>query len=255
MIQLFDVLAHLNDRRIMISLPLVLARAAQAGISDILSAGVDPSTDLALPTSSFPRVHRAYGIHPSASHTGDFAALDQRLDEPGVVCMGEIGLDARENMPPLDVQIAVLETQLRIAKARDLPIIFHCVRAHGLLLESIRRAKIDVPCAVHGFSGSPEQAKLWMDVGCYLSFGGLVTRPAAIRCRRSAAYVPLAHMLLESDAPDHSPSGVGSSEPADILSIAHGVSELKNCPWSDVAEITHRNACTFLRLAECPFPS
>src|SRR5689334_14991937 len=99
-LDLVDAMAHLEDERIA-HVPAVLQRAAQAGVRDVVSAGVDPLRDgtawwdVATPV----RLWRAVGVHPqavTAARLGaQLAAVEARAAEPRVVALGEVGLDGR----------------------------------------------------------------------------------------------------------------------------------------------------------------
>ena len=103
------------------------------------------------------------------------------------VAIGEIGLDGREGFPPLELQQRLFEAQLEVARSYDLPVILHCVQATGLVLALL--ARCGLPAAggmVHGFTGSLESAEEFLRLGLHISFGGMVPRSGAKRCRGAA---------------------------------------------------------------------
>src|SRR5690606_36148817 len=119
----------------------VLERAAAADVRTVIHGGIDPRTPSRVRSGhASVRVWRAYGIHPRVVASGEperreqLRALTQRLDEDDVVALGEIGLDARPEMPPIERQETLLRAQLRLADARGLPVIVHCVHAIGRLV-------------------------------------------------------------------------------------------------------------------------
>lgn len=186
----------------------VALQAARVGVSAMLCAGVDPTSDRALPAIAEPEVLRAFGIHPQAVRGEQLdvqlAALEKRLDEPGVVALGECGLDTRPAMPPLETQEEALRAQLVIAARRSLPVLLHIVhawpRAIALLEES------DVRQGVwHGFTGPKEAIEPALRLGLYLSVGGALLRTNARRPREAARHIPAERLLVETDAPDLPP--------------------------------------------------
>lgn len=62
----------------------------------------------------------------------------------------------------------------------------------------------DLPCTgvVHGFSGSLQQAERFVQLGYKIGVGGTITYPRASKTRDVIAKLPLASLLLETDAPD-----------------------------------------------------
>src|SRR6185437_13189207 len=68
------------------------------------------------------------GIHPHeakdapANIPAAFAAL---IEDAPVVAIGETGLDYYYDHSPRDQQVAVLRAQIRFARERQLPVIFH----------------------------------------------------------------------------------------------------------------------------------
>ncbi len=123
------------------------------------------------------------------------------LDRDKVVAMGEIGLDYKIPRYDRHRQMEVLRTQLDVAVERGLPVILHCRGAFDDLLDVLASYNGDVKGILHAFSRGPQLAQRFIDQGLSLGFGGAITRPGAIRCQKSAEVVPLAHIVLETDAP------------------------------------------------------
>lgn len=248
---LVDAQAHLDDRRIGDPQRLI-ERAAAAGIRDIVSSGVDPRAQSPLPDRAGEpscRVWRAYGIHPQAVDPArldeQLRALNDRLDEAKVVALGEIGLDARPHCPEAAVQEQAFMVQLEIAATRALPVILHCVRRMGRLLELLRN--IGPLCGggvLHGFGGPKEVIMPLSEQGLYISVGGLLTRPLAKRCREAAPHIPDDRLLVESDCPDHPPWGEGTahSEPRHLLNTVTDLAALRGDSPSAIARLTATNA-------------
>ncbi|MED5465245.1 MAG: TatD family hydrolase [Myxococcota bacterium] len=233
---LLDSLAHLDDPRIT-NADALLKRAAAAGVVGVINGGVDPfeeSLEWTPPPGGGVQVWRAFGIHPLAvgRHTlaRHLEELTRFLDEGQAVALGEIGLDARDGFAAMELQESFLEAQLEVAAKRRLPVILHCVQATERLLGILRRWGIPpAGGVVHGFSGSPETARAFCSMGYHLSFGGLVTRSNARRCRAAAAALPLNRLLIESDCPDHPPVNAphSYSEPASILLTAQELASIR----------------------------
>lgn len=213
------------------------AQAARVGVSALVSAGVDPRSDRPLPPMPAPELWRAFGIHPQACRADalaeQLAALERRLDEPGVVALGECGLDARAAMPPLPEQERALRAQLELAARRALPVILHMVhawpRALALLEESQVRHGV-----WHAFAGPKEAIEPALRLGLYLSVGGAILRTNARRPREAARHIPDERLLVETDAPELPPERL--VDVLDELALLRGRSP------AELAEQTANNA-------------
>lgn len=140
------------------------------------------------------------GIHPwyidVEKLDENLAIIEQRLQLPECLALGECGLDKRIEIP-LDVQITVFEKQLLLAKKYQKPVILHLVAAFQELIEIKKRLKVDVPMVVHGFSKNEQVAKQLLDNGFYLSFGKYLLHNPELS--EVFAGVPEDRFLLETD--------------------------------------------------------
>jgi len=210
----------------------------------------------------------ALGIHPlfvDRADDGDLAVLADHLarhrDDPRLVAVGEIGLD--HFVPGLDQARAerFFAAQLALAKAAGLPVIVHVRRSADSLLKHLRKA--GVAGIAHAFNGSDQQAKVFIDLGFRLGFGGAMTFDRAHQIRHLAATVPETALVLETDAPDIPPHWLyrtaaqraegdttGRNEPAELPRIAATLAELRGWTLEHTAAVCHANALAALpRLA------
>lgn len=218
----------------------VLARAHQAGVARVVVPGTSPRTwDR---TRAVCERHGmcalALGLHPwflgELSEEEEDAAL-RALPEvlAGAVALGECGLDgavARRGGASMERQERTLRAQLRIARDLELPVLLHCVKAHGRLLALLQETP--VRGLLHGYSGSAEMVPRYLDLGLDFAFGGPITWPEAKRPVAALLAVPLERLHLESDGPDQAPAPFRGqrSEPAHLKHIAARVRELKGGP-------------------------
>nr|WP_233148841.1 TatD family hydrolase [Shimwellia pseudoproteus] len=186
-----------------------LALAAAAGVRHIIvpaiSAARFPAVlDLA---HRFNGLYGALGLHPLwvAEHRDEhLTQLEQQLArrDPAIVAIGEIGLDLYMDTPQFTRQEALLDSQLQLAKHYDLPVILHSRRTHDKLAMHLRRHHLARTGVVHGFAGSYQQAKQFVDLGYKIGVGGTITYPRATKSRDVIARLPVDALLLETDAPD-----------------------------------------------------
>lgn len=210
MIRLYDSHAHLADPRLRPRLPVLAAECRAHGLAGVLAAAARHGewAEITRLAAAGPPVYGALGIHPffvaewEAALVAEARGLLQSC--PGLVAVGEIGLDLYDGRSGLGRQLAAFEAQLQLALELDRAVVLHNRRSWPEFLGSWRR----LGCAgrlrgfCHHFSGSRELARDLLDAGLYLSFCGPLTYPQSRRLREVAAYAPLDRLLVETDAPD-----------------------------------------------------
>ncbi len=249
--ELVDTHCHLTFPPLADDLGGVLGRAREKGVTKIIVPAYDLSSwdaveQLADHVSIFP----ALGLHPwMAEEQIDYDVLERRLHASGAVAVGEIGLDFELDAVNRDRQLRVLEQQLQIAAALNLPVLLHCRGAFEELLQVLDRFSPPLRGVLHAFSRGTELAARFIDAGLHLAFGGAVTRPRALRARRSAARVPIDRFLLETDAPSIGLDGMPPQEvePRHVADIAAALAEIRDVPEKEIARSTTANAKELFR--------
>ena len=214
---------------------------------------------LALASHHFqPQCHIALGLHPYfiANHQhSHLEALDQQLSKKkqGLIAVGEIGLDFSSPFlsEQKSEQALLFDEQLRIAAHHNLPVIIHARKSHDVILKKLRALKLNRGGIVHAYSGSEQQARQYIDLGFKLGFGGGVTYERAKKTRQLAANLPLASMVLETDAPDMPLSGFQGqrNSPCQLTLVLKVITELRQESICDIAIQTTRNAKTIFGIA------
>lgn len=140
------------------------------------------------------------GIHPWHINVDKvnehLTVIEQRLQLPDCIALGECGLDKRIEIP-LNIQGQVFEKQLLLAKKYQKPVILHLVAAFQELIEIKNRLQPGVPMIIHGFSKNAQVAKQLLDNGFYLSFGKYLFRNPELL--EVFATVPANRFFLETD--------------------------------------------------------
>ena len=251
---LIDTHCHLDLKPLVEHLPQVLANARQAGVSRFVVPGVHPGGWKRIMTlaAAHHEILAAVGIHPMHAALADDDALS---DLAGLaadsVSVGEIGLDPTYSVP-LKTQEAAFREQLRLAVSHGLPVLVHCRRAFQLTLQLLREEKAcHVGGIMHAFSGSPEMAREFIRLGFAISLSGTLTWLGAVRPLRLAREIPLAHLVLETDAPDMPPQSHRgqANQPAWLAEVLLALAAAKNVTPKAVAAATHENTVRVLGLA------
>ena len=175
----------------------VVAAAAEAGVSRILTIGRDQAVALA---GGFPGVWAVVGVHPhEAGDVADAAAVVRDLvGRPRVVAVGECGLDFYRDYAPRDAQRRAFAAQIEVANEAGLPLVIHTRAADDETFAMLEAA--EVPVVLHCF-GSVERLDDAIERGYLVSFAGNVAYPKAEDLREAARRVPDDRILAETDAP------------------------------------------------------
>lgn len=227
----------------------VWARAAASGVERLVIPGVRQADwgRVIRVASGCSQWWYCLGIHPWYVDEHDDASLEEleRLSgqaEGRLAGLGECGLDRLHG--DLRRQMPWFEAQVDMAVRLELPLIIHSVRTHDEVAAVLRRKQPGIPVLIHGFSGSYEQGRALVDLGCFLGIGGVVTHDRARKTRSAVSRLPVEQMVLETDAPDMSPSGVarGENEPANLRQILTALADLLAVDEEALAEVLGRNA-------------
>lgn len=272
---LIDSHAHLNFRAFEKDLREVISRSLKEEIWIINVGSRYQSSQRAVEiTSKFKQgIYAAVGLHPIHLKTDllkikidekeggdekgeefDYQKYRRLARSPKVVAIGEIGLDyywqpktkIKEKLFK-EKQKTLLKKQITLAQELDLPIIFHCRRAHSDLIKILQTSKKYTPVekllkgVVHCFTGNWNEAQAYLEMGFYLGFNGLIFKKnfEEIIIKK----VPLERILLETDCPYLTPpQKEGRNEPLYLRYIAEKIAEIKNIDYKKVAKITSENA-------------
>jgi len=202
-----DSHCHLDDPRFTPQLDLVLDNAFQVGVREILVPAVGLwNWDKILQLSEEHRlIYPALGLHPlyiDKHLSSDLLKLESYLSHHKCAAVGEIGLDFSLNETTFANQEHFLIEQLNIAQQYHLPVTLHSRKSHDILSKILKSHIPDAGGVVHGFTGSYEQAKKFVDLGLHIGVGGSITYPRAKKTRAAIARLPLDVLVLETDAPD-----------------------------------------------------
>lgn len=259
---MIDTHTHLQFPELLPDMTGILERARAAGVTKF----VVPSTNLETATSSVnlaiktPGIFPAVGMHPTDVmnyHEDTLSRLADLLEGVnGVVSIGEVGLDYY-HFEDLKTEEEILKRKLQqqtmfidmIVLATDfhLPLIIHSRDAFEDTLQIWEEQASALPTVLHCFSGTLEQAKTWLEVGCLLSFTGMITYKKNQELRDIIKQVPLEQIMLETDSPFLAPEGFRGKvcEPMYVREVAKCVAEIKGISLEEVDEVTTENAESF----------
>ncbi len=232
--------------------------AIDAGIHGFVVPGIAPADWPALMdiVSRVPGALAAPGVHPLAADAwcGSVSRHLEALLETAVA-VGEIGLDGALSSPLQPVQEQAFREQLQLAIAMRRPVLIHCRRAIGRVLEILRvEGAQRVGGVFHAFSGSAESAREAVRLNFAIGIGGPITYPNARRGLDVLRGIPGEWLVLETDAPDLAPVPHRGevNHPAYLPLIAARVAAIRGWPIEETARVTTANALRVLGLQATP---
>jgi TatD DNase family protein len=259
---MIDSHCHLAGDEFEADLPDVVSRAKAAGVTSaivILAAQDEPELKRwERVRQLWPEARAAVGVHPHQA--GQFAAdpeaaarlLEARLDSvPDVSAVGEIGLDYHYDFAPRHVQQAVFRAQLKVARARQQPVVIHTREAEADTLTILAEDDGAHTTGVfHCFSGDAAAAARAMPTGYYLSIPGIVSFPKAEALREAVRTIPLDRLLIETDSPYLAPAPFRGkrNEPAFVARVAEVVADARGMTAGDLAAIVTTNTMRLFSL-------
>ncbi|MET0728134.1 MAG: TatD family hydrolase [Acidimicrobiales bacterium] len=231
-----------------------VAAALEVGVSRLISVGcdVDQSRDYIAAARRHPGVVWATaGIHPHDAKDGT-DGLEELLDQPEVVAVGECGFDLHYEHSPRDVQAEVFAAQIAMAHRHDLALVIHTRDAWAETFAMLEAEGTPERTIFHCFSGGPVEARRCLDLGAMLSFSGIVTFPSATDLKAAAAMCPLDRLLVETDSPYLTPVPHRGkvNQPAWVSLVGEHIADLRGIAAGEVAEATWSTAERAYRLVD-----
>lgn len=230
----------------------VIERARAAGVKKMINVAcdldqVDPHTSLA---NKHDDIWSSAGIHPTSLNDDLEGSMKQIREsaekEPKIIAIGEIGLDYYHDKHPHDMQDKWFTAQLDIARDLGLPAIIHCrggknpgenAKAFKDLGDILEREKFS-DAVIHCFSGDEAEAQRMLDMGCNISFTGIITYKSNHKLRDVVKMVPLDRIILETDCPYLTIEGKRGQpgEPAFMTEIIKTVADVKDITVEEAME-------------------
>jgi TatD DNase family protein len=283
---LIDTHAHLDYPDFAADFEDVLARAAKAGVTRILTIGTSLASsrraiELAEKHSN---VFAVVGVHPTnAEEAPDdvIAPLRELAKSPRVAAIGETGLDYH-NLPSVRVarerktqvidalqadtddeieggirdgalkskQASLFQQQLELAVELRLNVVIHQRDAWDATLAVMREYGRQVSGVFHCFGGTKEQAEEVIALGHLVSFTGIVTFKNGAAVREVAAALSLGEFMVETDCPYLAPAPFRGKrcEPAHTRLVAESIAAARGVSLEDIARVTTETAEEFFRL-------
>lgn len=247
---LIDSHCHLDFEALSTDLDGVLARAAAAGVTGMvtISTWVDRFDAIKAIAEAHANVWCSVGTHPHNADKELHVSTDDlvRLSAyEKCVAIGEAGLDYFYDNAPREAQAIGLRRHIAAARITGLPLIIHSRSADddmaAILEEEAGQGAF--PFLLHCFTGGMDLARRALALGGYISFSGIITFKNAEEIREVARMVPADRYLVETDAPYLAPipHRGESNEPAYVRHTAEKLAEVRGTTLAAVGAETTAN--------------
>ena len=238
--------SHTHLLRLDVEPEEAVRQAAEAGVGAVVNAGTDveDSQRGAELAAVLPNVYSTAGIHPYNAGTytaADLEALAELSETPGVVALGEVGLDYFRGYASGEAQQALFEDVISLANDTRLPLVVHSREAFADTMALLGSAR--VPVVLHCFEGGDREIRAASERGYYVSLAGNVTYKNS-ETARVLHLINEERLLVETDAPYLSPRPVHSktNAPKNVVHTARFVAERLGAGGEELATLTTRNA-------------
>ncbi len=277
---LIDTHAHLDYPDFSEDFSDVLARAAEHGVSRIITigTGLESSERAVALAEAYAEVYAVVGVHPTNvdSEIADFIPkLKALAAHPKVVAIGETGLDYHRlpgsEEPPSpaiaalgagsaesthsdlvngaykSAQADAFRMQLDLAAELGLNVVIHQRDAWTDTLDILEPYTGKLRGVFHCFGGTPEMAQDVLSMGHLVSFTGIITFKNAGTVRETAASLATGTFMVETDCPYLAPAPHRGKrcEPWHTALVAEKLAEVRNQDLNSLIAETTATAKSF----------
>jgi TatD DNase family protein len=233
----------------------LVSAARAAGVRRILTVGLGEDSNPAAveAAGSNEVVFASVGRHPNSAAGFDdeaAAAIEELCGRPGVVAVGETGLDFYRDRSNPEDQRRAFSAQIEIARRTGKALVVHLRDPEGSdqavseAFTTLEQQAEGVEVILHCFSAGPAWAERAAERGYYCSFAGNLTYPKADAIREAAALVPEDRLLVETDSPFLAPQPVRGkpNQPANVVATAERLAEVRGVAYGELERTVEANA-------------
>ena len=249
---LIDTHTHIYDHQFSLDRAETVRRALDSGVGMMLLPNVDASTIAPMLQlhEQYPNCTRVMmGLQPEEVKEDYKQMLDlmeKELERGIYIGVGEVGLDFYWDTTFEKQQLDAFETQLDWAKQFHLPLSIHCRNAFDKMVKILERKQDGgLRGIMHCFTGTEEEAKVYLELGFHLGLGGVTTYKNC-GVKEYLPKLPLDRIALETDAPYLAPVPCRGkrNEPAFLVHTAQKIAEILQISVDELAAVTTANAQT-----------
>ncbi|MBB4807936.1 TatD DNase family protein [Chryseobacterium defluvii] len=256
-----DIGINLTNKQFINEHDEIINRALDHGVEHMILTGtsVRGSKESSEIAEDYPEILLSTaGIHPHDAKSYNDQSINELrklLKLSHVVSVGECGLDFDRDFSPRPAQEKCYHAQLQLAIEVNKPLFLHERAAFKRFNEITDEYLAQLPEAVvHCFTGTLEEAKIYLDQGFYLGFTGSISDEKRFKhLEEVIQYTPLDRMMIETDAPFMLPKNMPRqqnrrNEPSFLPYVAQTIARIKKISISEVADETTETTRNFFRL-------
>jgi len=240
-----DTHCHLYNEYYEEGIDSIYEKMEQSKINRVINNGCDAKSNKEVTEllGKYSWMYGAIGIHPESADTyteEDLKYVEEHINDPKVVAIGEIGLDYYWTKENKDKQKELFEYQLALAERVNKPVIIHSRDATQDTIDILKKYK--VTGVIHSFSGSYETACIYIKMGYLLGINGVVTFKNC-NLKDVVEKLDLGNIVLETDSPYLTPVPYRGkrNDPSHVWEIAEFIANIKGTSVEEVAKETNGN--------------
>lgn len=256
---MIDIGANLSNEQFKNDIESILLSAKNSDLSGIVLTSTDlksfnKNIDIINKYQHIIPIYNTLGLHPHyADNYLNFFAQFENLMNDKIVSIGEFGLDYFRMLSTRENQIQCMSLFLEKEKNYNLPLFMHERNAQDDFISILNNQKAKNKKVVHCFTGNTQALKKYLELDCFIGITGWFTDiKRGIDLKNAIEYIPLEKLLIETDCPYLAPKNkkpyIHRNEPAFLIYIAKGISEIKKIPLEQILEVTKKNSIDFFSL-------
>ena len=249
---LIDSHCHLTYEPMVSDIPKVLDLCNQNQISKILTIGtnLETSKKSIQIAEAYKNIFCTIGLHPNETEREAInftEIINLARSSKKIIGIGETGLDFFYNKEKEKsaIQIDMFEKHIELAQKTHKPVIVHTRSADKETLEVIKNIKNsrEIDFVIHCFTGNSNFCHKLLDLGCYISFSGIITFNKVEEICKAVEIVPLDKLLVETDSPYLSPVPFRGKKnsPSNVKFVAEKIAQIKKVSFEEIALCTSQN--------------
>lgn len=278
---MFDTHAHVNFNAFKNDSEEILKEAEKNNLGMILVGSQFSTSERAIEMAErFQNVYAATGLHPihledmevkeegatfkSKKEDFDFENYKKLGKNKKVVAVGETGLDyfhlnqeINSIAEKKEKQKQVFIEHIRLANELKLPMILHCrgtkeniEDAYADILAILGKNMLEKKGVMHCYVGPLETVKIFLDLGFYFGFNGIITFDKTGKLEKIIREIPENRILAETDCPYLAPVPYRGkrNEPKYVEYVVKKIAEIKGWTAEKAEKITDQNAAILFNL-------
>lgn len=252
--RLIDSHCHLTDEAFDDDRLFILNDLSNFGIRGIINPATNlTDSKMAIELAEkYDNFYAMTGIHPEEVDDitdKDLEELAKLAQNEKVIAIGEIGLDYYWTDDNKDRQKEIFIHQLELARKLEKPAVIHVRDSKDDVIEILKDYQ-DLKIQIHCFSDDLETLEKYMQMGFYISIGGVVTFNNGTNEQNAARNVPIERLMLETDSPYLTPEPYRGlrNDPRRVVEVARVVAQLRDMKIDKLAKRTYNNTKEFFKL-------